>query len=769
MVIRVILLICLFTSTLFAECKDSNFFNGEIQSIKIDFHEEKKFITKVSRYYISSKQEKSLRKKINKKKRHKAKIIVFYDNGNFCEYKAKIRMHGDGLDHIKLINGTPTSSLNVRLENGNIKNITRFILFLPNSRNYDNEIFTTTFFKHLNFLSPRTFKINAKVHNNNVNYIFQESLKKEFLEFNNRIEGPILESKEDMDKSNLEMSRVSNIEWIKDNKNKYQISLNSIKDYNFSLLKSYKFRKIAGDETIRLDRLDFAEEEFEMISTFDALMYALGAAHGLSYDDRRFYYDPIFSVFEPIYYDGNSNILSRINYDFTSGKFKKKLKSWKLIKDPHLNISSNLDRPEVNRYRNPTVTYSAKYGAVKANDLVKKIDINLLLNELIKNGFTSITYQELKKLISYITFRLDLISTAEVYDKNIELEGSLYLKYENKMKLQESINDDFKLIFKKNEKNSVLDGNIEECNYQLSFCKKYLISKKEVNKLLEQKKLNSKKSIFLNFTKNNYKSGNLNKNKETVKNNFKEIKISDNLKIYVNKDVQVSFDKKKKIIDLNYFSNLGRTIIFDSKIDTWTIKMNNLSKNKNNEFDNIYNLTGCLTLIDSSIKNIKIFGNNFNCEDTVNLIRSNGSLNYIEIKNAKSDALDADFSQLTFKNLDISNSYNDCLDLSFGNYTIESTNLKKCGDKSISIGEKSNISINNLKTENSNTGIAVKDSSYANINNVFMSNLDTCLSVYNKKQEFNGGTLKIKNFKCQNTKNKIYKDSRSILVIENEL
>ena len=89
MVIRVILLICLFTSTLFAECKDSNFFNGEIQSIKIDFHEEKKFITKVSRYYISSKQEKSLKKKLIKKKDIKQKLLFFMIMGIFVSIRPR--------------------------------------------------------------------------------------------------------------------------------------------------------------------------------------------------------------------------------------------------------------------------------------------------------------------------------------------------------------------------------------------------------------------------------------------------------------------------------------------------------------------------------------------------------------------------------------------------------------------------------------------------------------------------------------------------------
>tara|TARA_B110000971_G_scaffold95440_1_gene98176 strand:+ start:1563 stop:3872 length:2310 start_codon:yes stop_codon:yes gene_type:complete len=766
MVIRIILFIFLFASPLFADCKNTNdLLESKIENIKIEFNKEKKFITKVSKHYIHYKEVTSSKKSINKKKRHKAKIIINYDTGNSCSYKARIRMHGDGIDHIKLINGTPTSSLNIILEEGNIKNIRRFILFLPNSRNFDNEIFVTTLFSHLNFLSPRTFKIKANVHNNNVDYIFQESLKKEFLEYNNKIEGPILESNEDMEQSNLEMSRVSNTEWIKNNKNKYHISLNSIKDYNLSLLKSYQFRIIAGDETVRLDRQDFTKKEFKKISTFDALMYGLGGAHGLSYDDRRFYYDPVYSILEPIYYDGDSNILSKINYDIVLGKFKNKLDPWKIIKEPYLDLYSNLERDPKNRNRNPTVTYSAKHGAYSAIELLNSIDTELLLSELIINDFNTISLEKLDKLIDHIIYRLELISKASVYDKMIELDKSIYSKHEDKMKLNENLN----LIFQKNEFSSFINYEVEECNYKLTICKNYLINEKKLKKLLEQKKINSKKSVFINFTKENYKEANITKSKNSIKSNFRKIQISDFFKIYINKDVQVFLDRKNKKINLNYFSNLGRSIIMDSNIDAWTITMNNLAKNKNEEFNNIYNLTGCLTLIDSFINKINISGDNFKCEDTVNFIRSKGSINNLNINNAKFDSLDADFSQLKFKNVKIKNSGNDCFDLSYGIYDMESLYLQECADKSVSIGEKSTTTIDNLIAKNSNMGIAVKDSSKVIINNALMNNLNICLNVYNKKQEFNGGFLKVKNFTCKNSENKINKDEKSILIVENEL
>ena len=97
----------------------------------------------------------------------------------------------------------PVSSLRVNLQEGNIKNVTKFILLRPKSRNSDNEIFISTLLSHLGFLSPKSFYINVKIHGKIIKYIFQENLKKEFLENNSRIEGPILESKEDYHNFNI--------------------------------------------------------------------------------------------------------------------------------------------------------------------------------------------------------------------------------------------------------------------------------------------------------------------------------------------------------------------------------------------------------------------------------------------------------------------------------------------------------------------------------------------------------------------------------------
>ena len=92
-----------------------------------------------------------------------------------------------------------------------------------------------------------------------------------------------------------------------------------------------------------------------------------------------------------------------------------------------------------------------------------------------------------------------------------------------------------------------------------------------------------------------------------------------------------------------------------------------------------------------------------------------------------------------------------------------------CGDKALSVGEKSFLILNEIIAENSSIGIASKDSSITKINDAYLKNLETCASAYNKKQEFNGGFLEIKNINCRNFKEKTMSDITSKIIIENEL
>ena len=65
------------------------------------------------------------------KKKFKASIKVNYEDGTFCNLSGRIRHSGDAKDHIGLKNNSIIQSLDINLDYGNIKGITKFKLFKP--------------------------------------------------------------------------------------------------------------------------------------------------------------------------------------------------------------------------------------------------------------------------------------------------------------------------------------------------------------------------------------------------------------------------------------------------------------------------------------------------------------------------------------------------------------------------------------------------------------------------------------------------------------
>ena len=85
----------------------------------------------------------------------------------------------------------------------------------------------------------------------------------------------------------------------------------------------------------------------------------------------------------------------------------------------------------------------------------------------------------------------------------------------------------------------------------------------------------------------------------------------------------------------------------------------------------------------------------------------------------------------------------------------------------MSIGENSNVDIKNLVMKNSRTGVAVKDGSIAYLENIESVNNEYDLALFNKKNEYENPTVKIKNFN-KKTK-KILQSKNSKLTIDNQI
>ena len=699
-----------------------------------------------------------------KKRKYASEILVNYKNNGLCKFKAKIRIHGDLFDHIELVNGNPIPSLRVKLDEGNINGITRFILLRPRTRGYDNEIFITTILRQLKFLAPRTFKTNVKLFNQEVEYLFQESLKKEFLENNNRVEGPILESNEDFENPKIQqMTKISNKEWIKSNYIKANISLEALHNYNLFFLKSYKLRnnKFYSDEILRFNEGDLLKNEYLNIGVFDALMYATGSSHHLSYDDRRFYYDPILSQFEPIYYDGNSNVLSYIKYDFYTGRLQNIFEDFKKIKALNIKDFKNYKKTNQKLNNYPPVSNIARKGANSAFKKLQKIDKGLLLKNLHNNGFEIISKKQIDTIINNISKKLQLMASANISDNFVEHNETIYLNYFDEMNLFTNTNLIFLHNFNDSKKNLSF---VEICNYKAENCKYSNIDNKSLNKLIEQKGLNNNYNIFLSMSKKEYLNEKL-KRKNNLNSEFKKRKINKDLEFLYNNDPKIDILKDQKKIIINVNNSTTRIIFNKVKIKDWSIKLN-FKFEQNVLFSQLYNLTGCLTFLDSSVENINLDISNSICEDSVNFIRSKGVIDYIKIDNSMSDGLDSDFSDLIIKNIYITNSKNDCADFSFGNYKINNATLINCGDKAISVGEQSIMEVNNLIINKSKTGIASKDSSKTKIFKSDISEVNECYAAYKKKQEFDGGYIFVNKSSCLNNEKDNLIDNYSKIVIK---
>ena len=93
-------------------------------------------------------QEKSILPKY--KKKYLSNILVFYSNGDQCEFKGFVRQNGDLRDHIRLTNGKIYQSLDVSLIDGNINGIVKFKLLLNNTRGVkEDEIIITELLREI--------------------------------------------------------------------------------------------------------------------------------------------------------------------------------------------------------------------------------------------------------------------------------------------------------------------------------------------------------------------------------------------------------------------------------------------------------------------------------------------------------------------------------------------------------------------------------------------------------------------------------------------
>jgi len=697
------------------------------------------------------------------KKRFDANIVVKFENNLICNFEGRIRFSGDQKDHIALKGNSIIQSIDVHLKYGNIYGITKFKLFLPWTRGkFEDQIFVTELLRELNYLAPRTSYVEVMINDVKTKMLFQEKAAKELLEFNLRREGPILEGDErflyrmiesaglpDNQLSNWEIGIVplledgvntvftkqTNTNWIMKSEKHAVMSYNSLSNLNIAYLlylNRYKDEKNnfyfpyygLDNNLIGLGDAD----NILKLDIYNLIVLAANGRHGLIPLNRKFYWNSIENYFEPINYDSNFNI------ELETTIFPLPISGQ--INIAFERVENLLKNININEFNQKVTLRGLNLNKKQTEGKINKIKKNL---------------QKLRFLYS------DISPEILLYNSNNQIDKKMWNKYYDSLY---KIDPNIYLTKQSPENNS-----FKRCKIKPLNCADHNFSKKQLVDLLGGE-------LVINNIEYQYIGKNTDSSNLLINSNYKNIKFQDSY-FYFNENIKYSYDKEKKEFNIFQSKPGARAFFYKGLLKDIKINFNGYGEKLESELPNYpidqRGLTGCLSLIHLVVKNISIQSSKSTCEDTVNLINVEGSLKEVNIIDSFRDGLDIDSSKIEIDYINILSSNNDCVDLSAGSYKLNKLNLINCGDKGLSVGEKSFLLLNEIVAENSNIGIASKDSSVTKINNAYLNNLETCVSAYNKKQEFYGGFLEIKNIDCKNYVHKTNSDVISKIIIENEL
>ena len=154
------------------------------------------------------------------------------------------------------------------------------------------------------------------------------------------------------------------------------------------------------------------------------------------------------------------------------------------------------------------------------------------------------------------------------------------------------------------------------------------------------------------------------------------------------------------------------------------------------ERQDAHGLTGCVTFYKSDVQIKDSVFRGLQCEDALNIISSDFTLDHVEFVDSRADAFDSDFSDGIVRNSVFRNIENDGIDLSGSRVEVSSSSFFDIRDKAISVGEGSYLDASELIVDGTNTGVVSKDKSVVNIRNSDFKGVGNALMAYVKKEEW---------------------------------
>ncbi|MGB1206476.1 MAG: right-handed parallel beta-helix repeat-containing protein [Chitinophagales bacterium] len=717
----------------------------------------------------------------------------------------ELRLKGDFLDHLRgekwsfRIKAKGDAAWN-RLKTFSVQN--------PETREFLNEWFYHKWLAREGVLSPRYDFMSLTLNEKDLGiYAFEEHFDKQLPEFKQRREGVIVRYAEDgvwlgrkreydafgeiMYHPHLtDAFESSPAEPFKSGKTQKSKTLSKQFESAQSLLHQYKYN-------LKPPKAIF---DLKMMAKYYAITDILQAYHALFWINQRFYYNPVTTKLEPIGYDGFSHAPNWVKRPFFAyGTYQSEANMKPFFKNLFLD-KDFLEQYISELYRLSHPNYMQQLFSDLENDIFER---ELLIQEEFNEySFDYKRFEENAKKIHHIILPFNNVSIQAFKAKKTKNEQQI-LQVVNYHKLPLRV-----IGFGQNEK-MMLDTLSEKIWLEVH-------KKNQVPKYYEMK--TSKKTDFIFYElsgidsvfysqisewqrpQNTLAHQSLWEDKTWKKNKAfsvdektksiifyegkheieKNIVIPENYTIKIGGNTQLNFTKKAAFISKSpvlIFGTAEKPIKISSSDGTangfTVLQTNEKSILHHVVFDNFntlkhknWLLTGAVTFYEADVDIQHCVFTKNNCEDGLNLVRSNFEISFCTISHTFSDGFDADFCKGTIADSYFLATGNDGMDFSGSQITIKNCEVKQAGDKGISVGEEAKVTIVTATIDGAVIGVASKDLSVLAIKNIDLKNCKQGFAAYQKKPEYGGSNIVVKNYSAEQVKHLYQVEANSSLILK---
>jgi hypothetical protein len=701
----------------------------------------------------------------------------------------ELRLKGDWLDHLL----SEKWSYRMKVKGDKAWNrLKTFSIQRPETRNYLGEWLFHKMLEDVDVLTPRYDFLTF--YQNDINkgvYAYEEHFDKQLAEYKKRREGPIVKFDESiiwlitarvkqMYKTEndfrmlMEARDAGTVLPFKEGRTQKSETLSMQFEEAQKLMQQFRFNTKPFEEIFDLD----------VLARYYAIVDIMSAYHGATWANSRFYYNPVTSKLEPIGYDGYSadeetlgdrTFLGEGLFNQNHGEDKISLQlfkntafmeyytkyivqySDKAYFENYIRSIDDAMRQRQNLLQIDYPDYEYNYSKLFAH--VRDIRaIVMPFGEYAIQAFTENTTKDQKELsitnfhklpLRVIGFGqkkgtiIDSLKNEPLLEVNVKRLPPTYrtMKTTANMKY---------LFYELPGLDSVFTVPISNWKSPQGATAN--------QKIFDNINLVSNDLYEVNGDKIYFKKGN-----HTI---TKDIIIPANYYVIFPAGIQLNFINKAKFVSKSAVSLIGTTdepiLIYsaDKSANGFTVLQakatSKVAYTVFRDFNTLitegWKLTGAVTFYETTvdINNARFIKNH--CEDGLNIIRSNFKLNHITIGETFSDGLDIDFSEGIIKNATFYKTGNDGMDFSGSTITVLDSKIETAGDKGISVGEQSYLFVNNVKIDGANIACASKDLSKLNIVNIDIKNCNQGFIAFQKKPEYGGAKIIVKNYTAENIK-----------------